>query len=405
MSYRNRLEEWPQWRDLCLPPDVVKDVADDAMFRMVGGSIMVYSPTRSGATDTVFKRLNLSPDRKILVAFTSSLDEVGANNQYLSALNCEPFSDVQPFADQIEWLRALIDRVENSDYLQLVVRIHPREDANRRENLVSSHLAQLRMHFDRPFDHVRIVWPADDISSYDLMEIADVGLSGWSSTALEMARLGVPAVIAFDKHTPLPVGDVVQWAEKPDAYFSLIETMLRQPPSLDLIRFAFHWTYLRTLGSAFDLGDVIPTADCGVLPPFRTPAAAQDVEHVLIQGGTAIDINLRKMQAAQSLTSEAAEREALLAQLRSAIWMMSTGEVPPDDYRLCYRDDPGAELPLACDAMVIVDGGWVEFRTRDRLVRRRSRMVQRLAVLAANEPFTAPISHADASLNSPRMAV
>src|ERR1700726_2384015 len=99
---------------------------------------MVYSPARSGATDSVFRRLGLSAERKLLVAFTSSLDEIAANAQYLSALRFESFSDVQPFADQIEWLRALIDKVEKSPDLQLVVRVHPREGANRRESTISA---------------------------------------------------------------------------------------------------------------------------------------------------------------------------------------------------------------------------------------------------------------------------
>jgi hypothetical protein len=394
VSFRNRLAEWPVWRNLHLPPHVVRDVYDDAMFRMTGGSVMVYSPTRSGSTDRVFERLALSSERKLLVAFTSSLDEVGANNQYLSALNCEPFSEIQPFVDQIEWLKALIEHVEKSDNLQLVVRIHPREGANRREHLVSSHLAMLRANFDRPFAHVRFVWPGDDVSSYDLMELADVGLSGWSSTALEMARMGAPAVIAFDKHTPLPVGDVVHWAATPEAYFRLVEAKLRQPPSLDQIRYAFRWTYLRSLGSALDLGDVIPDANCGVLPPFRRPAAGADIAKVLVDGDTSININLRRMRDAQGPQAEALERESFLVELRRAIWTMCLGKIAPDDYRLAYRETPAVELPPGSDAVLGVDGGLIEFRTRDHCIRRRSRMVQRLARLAANVRSDTPVGDA-----------
>ena len=105
-------------------------------------------------------------------------------------MKCEPFSDRQPFRDQIEWLEALIKKVELSRNLQLIVRIHPREGANRREAVVSSHLGLLKSRFSRSYNHVRFVWPGDEVSSYDLMELADVGPRSWSSTALEMARLG-----------------------------------------------------------------------------------------------------------------------------------------------------------------------------------------------------------------------
>jgi hypothetical protein len=394
VSYRNRLKEWPEWRNLSLSPNAVKDVVDDAIFRMTGGSIMVYSPTRSGATDEVFTRLRLSPERKLLVAFTSSLDEIGANQQYLAAVAYEPFSDIQPFEDQIEWLLALIEHVEKSKDLQLVVRVHPREGANRRENIVSNHLAKLRANFDRTFEHVRFVWPEDDISSYDLMEIADVGLSGWSSTSLEMSRMGVPAIIAFDKHTPLPIGDVVQWASTPEGYFKLIEAALQQLPSFDRIRFGFRWTHMRALGSSLDMGDVIPDPNCAVLPPFRSSEAGVDVERVLVGGDTTIAINLERMRSGQHAHAELEEREAFLTEMRRAIWTMCLGETAPADYKLAYSEGPSIELPAGCNAIVTVDGGFVDFRTTGKQVRRRSRMVQRLAFLSADASLQGAMSDA-----------
>lgn len=385
ISYRNRLKEWSRWRDLRLPAAVINDIADDCLFRISGNSIMVYSPTRTGSTDSVFSRLGLSSTRKLLVAFTSSLDEVGANNLYLDAMNHEGFSDRQPFRDQIEWLAALIQRVEASDNLQLVVRVHPREGANRRENVVSGHLGKLQARFSGSYKHVRMVWPGDDVSSYDLMELADVGLSAWSSTALEMARFGTPAVIAFDRHTPLPVGDVVQWAETPDGYFQLIEDAIRQPPSLDLIRLAYRWTHLHILGCVVDLGDVIPDANCGVLPPFKPPAAGVALESVLVGGKSALEINRERLEDGQGPDADSAERDALLSQLRRAVWLMCTGSDRSGDYTLCYREAPVQTVPDGYDAVLSHDGDVIEFRTRNLQIRRRSRMAERLAALAASD--------------------
>jgi hypothetical protein len=383
LSYRYRLKQWPHWRTLALPPDVVRDVTDDCLFRISGNSAMVYSPVRTGSTDEVFSQLSLSSGRRILVAFTSSLDEIAANSQYLSALGAEPFPERQPFRDQIEWLRALIERVEASADLQLIVRIHPREGANRRESIVSTHLAKLRATFDRPYKHVRFVWASDAISSYDLMELADVGLSAWSSTALEMARFGVPAVLAFDRHTPMPIGDVVRWTDTPDRYFQLLGEVLQAPPSLDLIRFAYRWTHLFILGCAFDVGDVVPDPACATLPPFKSPAVGASIEDVLVHGKAADEINRERLLAAQGPDADELEREALLAQLRRVIWFMCTGRDCSSDYRLCYRDKPARHLPPDCDVVLSRDRDYVELRTRDTTVRRRSRLVQRLGLLAA----------------------
>ena len=290
-TFRHELREWPNWRNLAMSDAMVAELGDDTIYRISSNSVFIYSPVHTGAIDDLFARLNLRPERRLLVAFTSSLDELAANNHYLESVGMLPFPEKQPFRDQIEWLEALIERVERSPDLQLVVRIHPREGANRRDSVVSTHLGILRRRFSRPFEHVRIVWPEDPISSYDLMELADVGLSAWSFTGLEMARFGVPTVVAFDLHTPFPIGDVVLWKESRDGYFECLDQALRTAPSLDQIRFAYRWSHLRFLGCAFDLGDVIPDSNFVGLPTYRTPAEGAKIESVLVDGRSALDIN------------------------------------------------------------------------------------------------------------------
>ena len=146
--------------------------------------MLIYSPVRTGSTNDLFKQLKLDPQRRVLVAFTSSLDEIEANNRYLNAMHMDPFPEKQPFRDQIEWLEAFFF-VEASPDLQLVIRTHPREGINRRDAVVAPHLAALKERFSRPFKHVQIIWAEEKVSSYDLMELADVGLSAWSFAALE----------------------------------------------------------------------------------------------------------------------------------------------------------------------------------------------------------------------------
>ena len=378
---RRRLDEWTDWRNLALPDKSIIEIADDCIYRMSSNSTMIYSPVRTGAVDQLFSRLDLSPHRRLLVAFTSSLDEIGADNQVIEALGLEPPSTRQPFCDQIEWLEALIVHVEGSKELQLVVRIHPREDINRRDKVASAHLEILRQRFSRPFKHVRFVWPAEPVSSYDLMELADVGLVAWSNTALEMARLGVPVLIAFD-YTPIPTRDVVAWSDNRKGYFWKLDEALQRIPSLNPIRFAYRWSNLRLLGGAVDMGDVIPDLQFLGLPPYESPSAARAIEDILIRGRDPLEINREALIAGQTRGAERNEQDVLMQQLRRFIWFLCFSEDRMTDYRLFFTRSRIVVAPSDYDAVLISDGEYIEFRAEDRTIRRRSRMVQRLALLA-----------------------
>ncbi len=215
------------------------------------------------------------------------------------------------------------------------------------------------------------------------MELADVGLSAWSFTALEMTRLGVPTVVAFDLHTPYPIGDVVLWADSPEGYFACLEQALQRVPCIDPIRFAYRWTNLRLLGCSVDIGDVVPHSDAGVLPPYRTPKAAAAIEEIVVGGRTALELNRERLFAVRSSDAAAVELEALKRQLRRCIRLLCTGEDRTDDFRLFYARQPTSRIPNNYDAVLVDDGETIEWRMEDRSVRRRSRMARRLAMLAA----------------------
>ena len=144
-------QDWVQWRELRLSPETIKEVADDCMFRSAGNAsdnLSADADRIDGATRSVnllYRRI-AGRSWHLPVLSTRSLQIVSIS----AALKCEPFSDRQPFRDQIEWLAALIERVELSQNLQLIVRIHPREGANRREAVVSSHLGLLKSDFPSP---------------------------------------------------------------------------------------------------------------------------------------------------------------------------------------------------------------------------------------------------------------
>ncbi|HXY33597.1 MAG TPA: hypothetical protein VEI07_05170, partial [Planctomycetaceae bacterium] len=217
IAYR-LLSHWPECRELPVEPAVVREVGDDLLTRLRGAGSFIYSPGKTVKQTDVRIRLGLSTDRRLLVAYTSSLDEMLASQMVMNATDTEIPDRPQPFRDQIDWLTALVRYVGQSDGLQLVVRVHPREGANKRESVVSQHLAKLKRAFSNPSPNCQFVWPQDPISSYDLGEAADVVLTSWSTIGLELARLGVPVLVAFNGAiSAIAEDDFLEWAPTPPA--------------------------------------------------------------------------------------------------------------------------------------------------------------------------------------------
>jgi hypothetical protein len=387
MGTREALDSWSKWRKLALPVARVREFGSDLRFRMTARSTLVYSPAHSGKGSELFEDLGLSEDRRLLVAYTSSLDELRSLQVMLRAAGEELVFGTQPFRDQIEWLSAIIDYVEASDDLQLVIRVHPREGANKREQKASVHLGQLRQRFSGTYRNVRVVWPQDPVSSYDLAELADVGLTAWTSMSVEMAKMGVPIVVAFDRIVPYPTGEFFTWSATPEGYFRLVREALEAVPSLRQIQLAFRWSNLYALGAALDFSDVVPSADYSDLPTFRTPKVSEIVEQVFVHGRSALELNYAALARCHGPKREHEEIEALCAELRGVIWFLCFGQERTDDYRLFLTNTSECKLPAGYDAVIALQGHDIEVCTANMSIRRRSRMVARLAELAAQNRY------------------
>jgi hypothetical protein len=373
---------WPAWRERALPPDRVREVGEDTLVRFSATQAHVYSPPKTFGAGDLRTRLGLDPHRKLLVAFTSSLDEMMATGVTRAGLGASVPPPPQPFRDQIEWLQAVIDRVERSPNLQLVVRVHPREGPNKREGVTSQHLGLLRERFDRPFRHCRFVWPGDPVSSYDLGELADVALTSWSTIGLEFARMGVPVLTSTNGLAAFPHDDFLEWGPTPEAYFARLDDLLTRPVALDTLVRAFRWYNLHHLGSSLDLGDVVPEPYYEGLPPYRTPAEAATIEEVVFGERSVLAINSDRLRDGQAPAGAEAEREALRRHLRRLVRFLFTAEVATTDYPLVWADDENPPPP-AGGAVLSPDGNGLRLTGWGRTWARVSPLCRRLAPLCA----------------------
>jgi hypothetical protein len=283
--------------------------------------------------------------------------------------------------------------VGESDDLQLVVRVHPREGANKRESVVSQHLAKLKRAFSAPSPNCRFVWPQDLVSSYDLGEAADLVLTSWSTIGLEMARLGAPVLVAFNGAiSAIPQDDFLEWGPTPPAYFEKLRELLERPVIFAQVARAYRWYALSIFGATLDVSDVVPASNFAGLPKFKTPREATTLEQILIHERDVCDLNIERLRASQTPQSNERETSELARQLRRVVHFLMTGEDPPRDAALLVLvgtpDANGGDEPAengSASRKLILDSDRVVYHDGGRTCRRRSPMVARLAALCCDQ--------------------
>lgn len=95
-----------------------------------------------------------------------------------------------------EWLQHTVESFSDRPEVQLVVRIHPGE-----RYLKGPSVAQVvREVLPEIPEHIRLVEAQDPVNTYDLVEIADLGLVYTTTVGMEMAMCGVPVIVGGQTH-------------------------------------------------------------------------------------------------------------------------------------------------------------------------------------------------------------
>jgi hypothetical protein len=136
----------------------------------------------------------------------------------------------QVFSDSMtEWLERTVQYFAARPQAQLVVRIHPGELITRGPSVAEVVLAALPGGLP---EHIHLVSAEAPINTYDLVEIADLGLVYTTTVGLEMAMSGLP-VLAIGQTHYRGKGftlDPDSW----EAYFTLLEQVLADPQAFRL---------------------------------------------------------------------------------------------------------------------------------------------------------------------------
>jgi hypothetical protein len=139
------------------------------------------------------------------------------------------------------WIEKTVRYFASRPDVQLIIRVHPGERLIRGPSMMG---VIERAAPDRP-EHIHTIGPRDTTNSYDIMELASLGLVYTTTVGMEMAMRGVPVIVAGDTHyrrrgfTLNPSS----W----DEYFSILDDVLKDPAAHrltgDQIEAAWNYAY------------------------------------------------------------------------------------------------------------------------------------------------------------------
>lgn len=129
-----------------------------------------------------------------------------------------------------EWISRTVQYFMGRPDVQLVIRVHPGEVLTRGQSMVDI----LHHVLPRLPEHIRLIRPKDPINTYDLVEVADLGLVYTTTVGLEMAMHGLPVIVAGQTHYRQRgfTYDPDSWV----SYFKLLGQILENPVAYRLSR-------------------------------------------------------------------------------------------------------------------------------------------------------------------------
>ncbi|MDY6873413.1 MAG: hypothetical protein SVR81_05535 [Chloroflexota bacterium] len=149
----------------------------------------------------------------------------------------------QTFSETMaEWIERTVTYFAEREDVQLVIRVHPGETLTHGISMMDVVQAALG---EIPA-HIHLVGPEEKLNTYDVVDVADLGLVYTTTVGLEMALRGIPVVVAGQTHYRNRgfTHDPDTW----EAYFNALEVLLGDLESARLtqeqVELAWRYAYL-----------------------------------------------------------------------------------------------------------------------------------------------------------------
>ena len=268
LLFRRMLADWDRFKDAPSSRAQLHAATDHLLSLMRGGGF-AYSTAMKPRRKKALEQLGCPAGKKVLLAALSSYDELFAAD--VSGFGWSIQSPV--FADQIDWVRWLLDFARKRPDVHIVIRAHPREFPIKNIGPRSEHALMLEKAFVNHPKNVSINLPTDGIALYELLTGTDVVLIAWSSAGLEAGMLGIPVVTWFGDAMLFPSSLTFE-AKSRDEYGAMVEAALASPWLLERARLFYRWAVMMLVRTRVDM-----TNDRA--PSIRTSSATRFIQRGL----------------------------------------------------------------------------------------------------------------------------
>lgn len=167
-----------------------------AHFSYLAKSSSAWSYSSRSTRKDPYTHFGIPRNQKLVLAVLNSVDEVFAADirGVFPSSRCK--STI--FEDQQEWVRFLINFYTNKSDFCLIIRLHPREFPNKRDEKTAEQVNEWLTLLENLPANIRVDLPHEKFSIYDYFNYVKFITTGWSSVALESCYRKIQ-VVTYDR--------------------------------------------------------------------------------------------------------------------------------------------------------------------------------------------------------------
>ena len=310
-----KLKYWKNFRFFPLNRYQVKDIAEDINIKVFGQGTHNFSSTKKFKNQDLYKKLGINQKKKIIVLFSSSEDEhcaLSINYNYLKLNNRNSI-----FNNNFDWIDQTIKEISRYNNYHLIIKFHPRIGKTFRDGRRSDIFDIYNQRYlKKKFKNTTLLNPETKISSYDLADICDLALVGWGTIGLELARLGIPVIVAMDSFmSTSPNLDLLKCPKNKNDYFKLLNLNFAEMKIEKIIE-VFRWYNLHRLSNSFHEKNIINWKDIKKINSLKFSETITLGFSELIKDKTLkkeiIDINYKKLLKINHRNIENEEKKEIM---------------------------------------------------------------------------------------------